>query len=138
MSAKPPPILKSIREKDSREKMSREWFHRVFVCTFNFYYLLFYSCVSNQWAMNCCIYVQRLMRYRIFVWSSQLILWPLFRLLLFVINERNKCVMFSLSQWWSLLSDDDKFLTHHYRNSKLQYFSHYKFKYYRFLGKEKD
>ena len=92
--------------------MSREWFRRAFACTFNFCYLLFYSCVANQWATNCCIYVQQLVCYRIFVWSSQLILWPLLCPLRFVINERNKCVTSSLSQWRSSLSDDHKFLTH--------------------------
>ena len=110
--AKPPPMLKSVREKNSWEKMSREWFRRAFACTFNFCYLLFYSCAPNQWAMNYCIYVQRLVRYKIFVWNSQLILWPLLCPLRFIINERNKCVTSSLGQWRSLLSDDHKFLTY--------------------------
>ena len=32
VSAKPPPMLKLVRKKDSWEKKSGEWFHRVFVC----------------------------------------------------------------------------------------------------------
>ena len=52
------------------------------------------------------------MRYRIFVWSSQLILWPLLRLLYFVIDDRNKCVTPSPSKWQSSHNDDHKFLTH--------------------------
>ena len=46
-SAKPPTMLKLVKEKDSWEKKIQEWFHRVFVCTFNFCYLLFYSCVPH-------------------------------------------------------------------------------------------
>ena len=62
--------------------------------------------------MNHCIYAQRLVHYRIFVWSSQLILWPLLRLLRFVINDHNKCVISSLSKWRSSHSDNHTFLTH--------------------------
>ena len=62
--------------------------------------------------MNYYIYAQWLVRYRIFVWSSQLILWPLLRPLRFVINDRNKCTTSSLGKWRSLRSDDHKFLTH--------------------------
>ena len=73
---------------------------------------LFYSWVPNQWAMNHCIYAQQLARYRIFVWSSQLILWLLLRLLYFINNDHNKCVTSSLGKWRSLRSGDHKFLTH--------------------------
>ena len=62
--------------------------------------------------MMCCIYAQRLVRYRIFVWRSQLILWPLLRLLRFVINVRNKCVTSSLGEWRSSCNDNHKFLVH--------------------------
>ena len=46
--------------------------------------------------MMCSIYAQRLVRYEIFVWSSQLILWPLLRMLRLIINKHNKCAMSSL------------------------------------------
>ena len=62
------------------------------------------------------------MRYRIFVWSSQLILWPLLRPLHFIINDCNKCVTYSLGKLWSLHSNDHKFMTHqlpHYLNCRL-------------------
>ena len=60
----------------------------------------------------CCIYAQWLVRYRIFVWSSQLILWLLLRPLRFVINDRNKCATSSLIEWRSAYNDDHKFLIH--------------------------
>ena len=73
---------------------------------------LFYSWMPNQWVMNHYIYAQRLVRYRIFVWSSQLTLWLLLHLLRFVINDCNKCITSSLSKWQSSRSDNNKFLTH--------------------------
>ena len=83
--------------------------------TLGFWCFLFYSWVPNQWAMNHRIYTQRLVHYRIFVWSSQLILWPLLCPLHFVINEHNKCVTSSLGKWRSSCSDNHKFLTHQLR-----------------------
>ena len=62
--------------------------------------------------MICCIYAQRLVRYKIFVWRPQLILWPLVRQLRFVINDRNKCIMSSLDEWRPSYNDDHKFLIH--------------------------
>ena len=63
--------------------------------------------------MMCCIYAQRLVHYRIFVWRSQLILWTLLHLLRFIINVRNKCVASSLGEWRSVYDDDDhNFLVH--------------------------
>ena len=62
--------------------------------------------------MMCYIYAQRLVRYRIFVWRSQLILWPLLNLLRFVINVRNKCITSSLGEWRSSYNDNHKFLVH--------------------------
>ena len=47
VSDKPPLMLKLVRDKDSWEKKSGVWFRRVFVCTFNLCYLLFYSCVPH-------------------------------------------------------------------------------------------
>ena len=76
-----------------------------------FWYFLFYSWLPNQWAMNNCIYVQQLVCYKIFVWSSQLILWPLLHPLHFIINDRNKSATSSLGKWRSSCSDNHKFLT---------------------------
>ena len=61
----------------------------------------------------CCIYAQRLVCYKIFVWWPQLILWPLVRQLHFVINDRNKCVTSSLGEWRPSYNDDHKFLVLH-------------------------
>ena len=46
--------------------------------------------------MMCCIYAQWLVRYEIFVWSSQLILLLLLRMLRLIINKHNKCAVSSL------------------------------------------
>ena len=117
-SAKLPLMLKLVREKDSWEKKNGDWFHRVFVCvighTLGFLCFLFYSWMSNQWTMNHCIYAQRLVHYRIFVWIWQHILWSLLRLLRLIINDHKKCVTSSLGKWRSSRSDDHKFLTHQY------------------------
>ena len=62
--------------------------------------------------MMCCIYAQRLVHYRIFVWRSQLILWPLLHPLCFIINVRNKCIVPSLGEWRFTCNDDHNFLVH--------------------------
>ena len=62
--------------------------------------------------MMCCIYAQRLVFYKIFVWRSQLIMWPLLHPLHFIINVRNKCITSSLGEWQSAYNDDHKFLVH--------------------------
>ena len=46
--------------------------------------------------MNSCIYAQWLIRYGIHVWCVELIRYRLLHLLLFIINEHNKCVASSL------------------------------------------
>ena len=93
-------MLKSIREKDSREKISKEWFRRVFfVCNWAYLRFLVLSpfivacCVNGNEFLHLCSTTNTLRNSCLVCTAHSL---PLLRPLLFIINERNKCVTSSL------------------------------------------